>query len=139
MVHVFAARGTEAGDHETARAFSLRGMPSGIRTHDGLSPLGPGIVNASCNLVKGSAFADGFVDGAAGTPTKTAEREVLGTIGVVDRTPAWTASAACHLALVAEAAIAINARAVEPRGVEELSRLYVEADSDRAFFTKCIG
>ena len=139
MVHVFAARGTEAGDHETARAFGLRGMSSGIRTHDGLSPLGPGIVDASCTLVKGSAFADGFVDGTAGTPTKTTEREVLGTIGVVDRTPAWTASAACHLALVAEAAIAINARAVEPRGVEELSRLYVEADSDRAFFTKCIG
>ncbi len=64
---------------------------------------------------------------------------MLGTVSVVNGTSARTASAAGHLTVAAEVAIAIDASAIKPGRVEELPRLYVEADCDRAFFTKCIG
>ncbi len=72
VVHVFAARGTEASNHGTARAFGLRGMSSSIGPHDRLRPFGAGIVDSRGDFMKWTAFADGFVDGTAGTPTQTA-------------------------------------------------------------------
>ena len=72
VVHVFAAGGAEASDNGTARAFRLGRMSSGIRTHDGLSPLGTSIVDAGCNFVERAAFADSFVDRSAGAATQAA-------------------------------------------------------------------
>ncbi len=130
VLHELTAHGAEAGDHETERALGLGGMTSEIWAHDGLSPLGAGIVDARGNLVKRTALADGFVDGAAGTASKAAQREVLGTVCVVHWTSAWTAGSAGHLAIVPKPAIAIDARAIEPGCVEVFSGLHKEADSD---------
>jgi hypothetical protein len=114
-------------------------MSSRIGTHDGLSPFDPGIVNASCDFMKGTALSDSFIDRGARTPAKAAQCEMLRTKCVMHRASTRTAGPASHAPVVSEPSIAIDVGAVEPCSIEVFAGLHVESDGDGVLLALRVG
>jgi hypothetical protein len=77
VVHVLAAHGAESGDDAARRALTLRGPSARARTHYGLGKFCPRIVVTLSDVTDQAALADGFINGSAGAPTKSAQCEAI--------------------------------------------------------------
>ena len=139
MVHVFAAVGAESRDYESGGTFRRGGMTSGIGAGHGLRPLGARTIHVVRDLTEWSALANGFIDRGAGASAKATQRETIRTDRVVHGTSTATAGRFGAHHFVADAAIAANARAIEPCEVKELAGLHMKADGNGVGRTDGVG
>jgi|SRR5271165_464992 len=139
MVHPFAAVGAEAGDYGAERAFGGGGMSASFGADDRLGAFCGRMLAAFGDFTQWAADAEGLVYGGSGASAEATQSESFGTEGVMHGASAGTAGAASRVEFIAGVAVGANVYAIEPRGVEELSRLHVESDSDGIFLALCVG
>jgi hypothetical protein len=100
VVHVFTARGSESRDDRAWRAVNLGGSSSGTRPGHRLCQLDAGMIVFFKNFPNRDAFANGFVDGSAGSSAQSTQSAAIGAAGVMDWSSARTSGSLGHSSIL---------------------------------------